>query len=258
MRANTAKGFRLLKRQHKRSRRRRARLIECITFAACILISGYHPAPNKETPIHTKVDHLVYATPDLARGVEKIERLLGARAVPGGQHPGAGTRNALIGLGDETYLEIIGPDADQPKPARPRRFGIDELQAPRLVTWAAKGTDLEAIVENAKNRGIDLGQVQSGSRRRPDGVLLSWHLTVSPALNEGGIVPFLIDWGSTAHPAATLPKGCVLADLRAEHPDANRVRGGLSVLGLDLPVVSGPVPALIATIKTPHGKVELR
>jgi len=247
-----------LERQDKRSRRLRASLTECITFAACILIFGCHPAPNKETPILTKIDHLVFATPDLAAGVAQVERLLGVSAVPGGQHPGWGTRNALIGLGDNTYLEIIGPDPDQPKPDRPRRFGIDDLKAPRLVTWAAKGSDLEALVENAKRHGLDLGQVQAGSRRRPDGALLSWHLTVSPALNEGGIVPFFIDWGETPQPAASLPRGCLLIALRAENPDPNRVQAELSALGLNLRVDSGSTPAIIATIRTPNGDVELR
>jgi hypothetical protein len=212
----------------------------------------------KEQAVLSRIDHLVYATPNLATSVEQIEQLLGVRAVPGGQHPGAGTRNALIGLGDETYLEIIGPDPDQPKPARPRRFGIDELKSPRLVTWAVKGADLEGIVENAKRHGVDLGQVQSGSRRRPDGVLLSWRLTVSPALTANGIVPFFIDWDKTPHPAAALPKGCVLVALRTEHPDANRIQADLSALGLNLRVDAGSAPALIATIRTPHGDVELR
>ena len=229
-----------------------------VGLAVFFLLSFSDRTPGKEPSLLPRIDHLVYATPNLASGVEQIERLLGVRAVPGGQHPGGGTRNALIRLGDETYLEIIGPDTDQPKPLQPRRFGIDELKAPRLVTWAVKGADLEAIVENAKSRGVDLGQIQSGSRRRPDGVLLSWRLTVSPLLTADGIVPFFIDWGQTPHPAATLPKGCVLVALRAEHPDAVRVRGALSFLGLDLLVAPGSGPALIATIKTPHGNVELR
>jgi hypothetical protein len=205
-----------------------------------------------------KVDHLVYAAPDLAVAIAHVERLLGVKAIPGGQHPGGGTRNALIGLGEKAYLEIIGPDPDQPTPPRPRRFGIDDLKSPRLVTWAAKGTDLEGIVRNAKSHGLDLGQVQAGSRRRPDGLLLSWHLTVSPALTEGGVVPFFIDWGRTEHPAASLPKGCSLVALRAEHPDAKRVQTELSGLGLNVRVAAGSAPAIIATIRTPNGDVELR
>lgn len=211
-----------------------------------------------ENPLIAKIDHLVFATPNLAAGVEQVEKLLGVKTVPGGQHPGAGTRNALIRLGELTYLEIIGPDPDQQKPTSSRRFDIDDLKSSRLVTWAAKSTDLDALVRNAKQHGVNLGQVQAGSRRRPDGVLLAWRLTVSRASNAGGIIPFFIDWGTTEHPASSLPKGCTLVALRAEHPDADRVRAELSSLGLTLRVDARPAPALIATIHTPTGDVELR
>ena len=205
-----------------------------------------------------KVDHLVFATPDLSAGVAQVERLLGVKAVQGGQHPGGGTRNALIRLGEGSYLEIIGPDPDQPKPLRPRRFTIDDLKAPRLVTWAAKSADLETVVANAKKNGVELGFIQAGSRKRPDGVLLSWRLTVSPELTGDGLVPFFIDWGKTSHPAANLPKDCSLVALRAVHPDAKRIQAELSALGLKLRVDAGAAPALIATIRTPRGDVELR
>ncbi len=231
--------------------------IASVGIAACFFARA-HGQQQMRNDLLSKVDHLIYATPDLASGIKEVERLLGVKAIPGGQHPGAGTRNALIGLGDNTYLEIIGPDPDQPKPDQPRRFGIDQLKAPQLVTWAAKGKDLEGIVESARSHGLDLGQVQAGSRRRPDGVLLSWHLTVSPALTEGGVVPFFIDWGATSHPAAGLPKGCLLVALRAVHPDSKRVQAELATVGLTLSVDRGSSPSLIATIRTPNGEVDLR
>ena len=226
-------------------------------IAACVL-AGADANQQMKTELMDRVDHLVYATPDLAAGVERVEKLLGVKAVAGGQHPGGGTRNALIRLGDESYLEIIGPDPDQPKPPRPRRFNIDELKLPQLVTWAAKGNDLETIVENAKKNGIGLGQVQAGSRKRPDGVLLAWRLTVSPSLTADGLVPFFIDWGKTPHPAAALPKGCTLVALRAEHPNPKRVQAELAALGLNVVVNPGHGPSLVATIRTPKGEVELR
>lgn len=237
---------------------KREKLIVCSALVMCVLAVSNIAKPEMEDPLIARIDHLVFATPDLAAGVEQVEKLLGVRAVPGGQHPGAGTRNALIRLGELTYLEIIGPDPDQPKPAQPRRFGINELKTPRLVTWAVKSTDLDALVRDARQHGIDLGSVQAGSRSRPDGVLLAWRLTVSRRLTGDGIVPFFIDWGTMQHPSSSLPKHCTLISLRAEHPDARRIQAELSALGLNLRVDARPTPALVATIRTPHGNVELR
>jgi Glyoxalase-like domain len=214
--------------------------------------------PNEQGDSVRRVDHLVYATPDLKLGIDTIEKLLKIRATPGGQHPGAGTRNALVALGPATYLEIIGPDPEQPDPPSPRRFGIDGLKAPRLVTWAAKGQDLEGLVADAARHGVKLGPVGSGSRKRPDGVLLSWRFTSPATVLGDGVVPFFIDWRKTHHPAQTAAAGASLVALRAEHPDAQRVQEMLRGLGLDVPVTSAPAPALIATVDSPNGRVELR
>jgi Glyoxalase-like domain len=206
----------------------------------------------------TRVDHLVYAAPDLAAGVAAVERLLGVRATPGGAHPNRGTRNALISLGARTYIEVIGPDLDQPVPADPRPFRIDELSTPRLVTWSAYESDLEGLLQRAAGSGITLGAIGAGSRTRPDGVLLTWQFTDPRALPADGVVPFFIDWGQTQHPAAGSTFGGRLVDLRAEHPESTGVRAQLAALGLDMAVSDAPAPAIIATIHGQLGPVELR
>ncbi|HEU4691437.1 MAG TPA: VOC family protein [Vicinamibacterales bacterium] len=210
------------------------------------------------TPLLARLDHLVYATPDLGVGIAAIEKLLGVRATPGGQHPGLGTRNALVALGPSSYLEIIGPDPEQPKPTGPLRFGIDDLEAPRIVTWVAKGTDLEQVAKAAAERGVRLGPVIPGSRRRPDGVVLAWRYTDPNTVVADRIVPFLIDWGTSPHPSASAARGATLIDVRAEHPDAERVQKMLEVLALPLRVQKGSAPAIIATIDSPRGRIELR
>ena len=73
-----------------------------------------------------------------------------------------------------------------------------------------------------------------------------------------GLVPFLIDWGDTAHPALSTPPGCTLRSLRARHPDPSAVTPSLEALGVELEVGVGPEPALIATLDTPNGTLELR
>ena len=52
-------------------------------------------AQDTSSSILSKVDHLIYATPDLDMTIAEMERRLGVKAAPGGQQPGRGTRNAL-------------------------------------------------------------------------------------------------------------------------------------------------------------------
>lgn len=206
------------------------------------------------------VDHIVYGTPDLDLGIQRIEEALGVRATAGGQHPGRGTRNALIALGPGRYLEIIGPDPEQPNPPAPRTFGIDGLKVPRLVAWAARASDLDRQVNEARRQGVAVGDVAAGSRKRPDGLLLSWRYMAPQAamLLGGGVVPFWIDWGETPHPSGNAPAGATLVGLRAEHPEPERLRSILQKMGIPLPVSAGPRPALMATIDSPRGRVEIR
>ena len=131
-------------------------------WAACA--RPWTATPRAAAGLLSQIDHLVYATPDLALGIDTADKLFGVRATPGGQHPGEGTRNALIALGPTSYFEIIGPDPEQPSPERGRRFGIDDLKAPRLTTWVAKGKDLQAFADNALVHGVFLVRMASSSR----------------------------------------------------------------------------------------------
>jgi hypothetical protein len=235
-----------------------SRRIRPAALAALALLAVARMTAQSSDTLLTVVDHLVYATPDLQLGIDRIETLLGVRASAGGQHPGRGTRNALLSLGPGAYLEIIGPDPEQPAPAQPRPFGIDDLREPRLMAWAAKGSGLEQLAREAARGGVMLGAVISGSRRRTDGVMLSWRYTDPRTVVADGIVPFFIDWGRTPHPSASAAPGASLVAFRAEHPDPQRVQNTLSRLGIDLAVRRGSRAALIAVVSRPRGRVELR
>ena len=204
------------------------------------------------------VDHLVWGGPDLEQEIDRFEQWTGVRAVLGGRHPGEGTRNALIRLGPTKYLELIGPDLTETRPPHPRWFGLDAVTEPRLITWAAKSPDLDARVPAARAAGVPLGEVRSGQRELSSGRVLSWRFTYPNMRVGGGLVPFLIDWGDSPHPAQTAPSEIELLDLRAEHPDPAAIIEWLRPLGLELPVVAGEAPVLIATLDTPHGHLELR
>ncbi|MBI2965018.1 MAG: VOC family protein [Chloroflexi bacterium] len=204
------------------------------------------------------LDHVVYGTRDVARSVHELERLLGVRAAPGGRHPGRGTHNALMSLGGERYLEIIGPDPAQPGFQGILPFGLDDLTDPKIVTWAAKAPDLEARVYAARAQGYDPGEILPRSRELPNGTVLKWRLTAAGESHPNWLVPFLIDWGDSPHPSRTAPAGLTLERLRAIHPDPEGTRKLLEALGVELEIERGSSVQLIAHINAVRGAVEMR
>lgn len=204
------------------------------------------------------MDHLVFASPDLDEGVRYVEELLGVKTAPGGRHDGLGTRNRLIGLGPDCYMEVVAPDPDQPEPSGPRWFGLDDLPRRRLVSWCVKSADLLDTVERGRAAGIDLGELKTGGRVTPDGSRLAWTFSDPWADRAGGVIPFFIDWGDTSHPARSLGQPCTFQSVRLEHPDADMVRRWCTALALDVQVDTGERPAVIARIDSPNGLVELR
>jgi hypothetical protein len=204
------------------------------------------------------LDHLVYATVNLADSVDELNSRFGVALTPGGRHVRFGTRNFLADLGDSRYLEVIGPDPEQPTPDGPRPFGIDDLPGPRLVTWAARVTDLDEAVRRAHAAGYDPGPIIAMSRDSPDGARLRWRMALPPAGGGlGGLVPLLIDWTDAVHPSRTAASGMRLLSLTGFHPDVALVGRCLTALGEELDLQERPEPGLHAVIDTPAGKVDL-
>ena len=95
------------------------------------------------TEVPTMLDHILLGCSDLDHGIEFVEQRTGVRAAFGGVHPGRGTRNALLSLGERRYLEIIAPDPGQSDTAD--TYALRKLTEPRLVHWAAHPGDLDAV-----------------------------------------------------------------------------------------------------------------
>ena len=206
-----------------------------------------------------ELDHIVFASPDVEAGVARIETLTGVRAVVGGQHIGRGTHNSLLTFDDRTYFEIIGADPDQPKPERPRGFGLDDLNAPKLVAYAIHPTGNETLEDLAsviRAHGFDPGSMIDMSRQKPDGDLLAWRLATGGDTAHGlsGAVPFAIDWLGAPSPATSLPSMGHLQRLVVQHDDP-RVAGLVEALGLadSVDVVAGP-PGLSVTMTSLTGE----
>jgi Glyoxalase-like domain len=222
------------------------------TLAASLLLRGEVPVSLPE-----KLDHILLGVSDLQGGIDFVDKHTGVRAIFGGVHPGRGTQNALLSLGERRYLEIIAPDPAQPGVKNPLASNLQSLTAPRLVGWAAHPGSISAFAGKLRGAGIKFEGPTPGSRQRPDGQLLKWQ-TLMIADTESGLLPFFIEWSQdSVHPSVDAPKGCTLLSFAAETPEPEIFAARLKTLGLDLPVKKGQQARLRAVISGPKGNLEM-
>jgi hypothetical protein len=200
------------------------------------------------------IDHLMWAVPNLAAGVDRLESLTGVRAAAGGTHPGMGTANALLGLGPGVYLEVIGPD---PALDEPTGFGaiLATLVEPELRSWAIRTDDIAGACAALAAAGWPT-EPRAMTRTTPEGTTLAWHVAMVPDRPIGDRWPFLIDWGTSPHPSEGAPQGGTLDALTVVDPDAGELARVLRAVSCDIEVSAGS-PALSARLRTARGTVDL-
>ena len=198
------------------------------------------------------LDHILLGCSDLDSAISFVEERTGVRAAFGGVHPGRGTRNALLALGERSYLEIIAPD---PKQAGVEQYPvITKLAEPRLIGWAAHRDDLDEFAEQLRKQGIEFEGPQAGSRQRPDGKLLRWR-ALRLKDDHGGLLPFFIEWSrDSVHPSVDAPKGCTLTRFEAATPQREDLLHAIPRVQLDLHVQTFDHPSLRATVSSPMGQ----
>ena len=227
-----------------------SRRIFLATTVGAITAPRVSQGPNS---VPVCLDHILLGSSDLDRGIEFVFKQVGVRAVFGGVHPGRGTCNALLSLGDTHYLEIIAPD-----PAQLQAQDLSSLRSltePRIVGWAAHPGNLEAFAARVRKEGVGVDGPQPGSRKRPDGRTLEWK-TLQMKDNHAGLLPFFIEWGvATVHPSADAPAGAKLTDFGLASPDAVDVERLCKLLDLDASVRQAEKPQLRAQISGPHGQM---
>lgn len=201
------------------------------------------------------LDHILLGCSDLALGIAFVEERTGVRATFGGVHPGRGTQNALISLGEprreelnpRRYLEIIAPD---PRQSSVGQYSvITKLKEPRLIGWAAHRDDLDQFAAKLRQEGIKVEGPQPGSRQRPDGEVLHWK-ALRLKDDHGGLLPFFIEWSKDSlHPSVDAPGGCHLESFEILTPDADALAKTADQLGLGVAISRAAESQIRSVIK---------
>jgi hypothetical protein len=208
-----------------------------------------------EDEVPALLDHILLGCNDLDRGIEFVEENTGVRPAIGGVHPGRGTRNALLSLGERRYLEIIAPD-----PAQSEIVHYPQLRSmtdPRLIGWAVHPPDITAVAKQLRENQVAFQGPDGGSRKRPDGRVLTWK-TINLADDRHGLLPFFIEWSAdSVHPSKDAPAHCTLDYFEIMSADPEELAAAFKRIGLDLRVQRSDKARLHALISGTKGDLRL-
>jgi len=136
-----------------------------------------------------RLDHVVYAVPDLDEAAVRFREEFGLDSTEGGRHERWGTANRIVPLGDQ-YLELVAA-VDEPTAAE-TAFGRGVLERASggggWFTIAAVADDLDAVALRLR---LEVG---SGSRTRPDGQTVRWRMAGLDDPRREPWMPFFMTW----------------------------------------------------------------
>ena len=154
-----------------------------------------------------RLDHVILAVADLDAAARSTARLLGRSPSWRGEHPGAGTANALFRL-ENTTLELLSPAGAGPTGEALRRWLSAHGEGP--VGLAFGTDDAAACRAQLAERGLEPGPVEQGMGRDVEsGAFREWLRVALPVARTRGVVLFAIQQLS---PAELLPRMPAVGD----------------------------------------------
>ena len=222
-----------------------------------LAVTSFALAANAEEDddVPALLDHIILGCSDLDKGIEFVRDGTGVLPAMGGVHPGRGTRNALLSLGERRYLEIIAPDPAQTEIVHFPQ--IRSMKDPRLIGWAAHPPDIAALAKQLQENKVEFTGPSDGSRKRPDGRVLNWK-TINLADDRHGLLPFFIEWSADSiHPSKDAPAKCTLDYFEILSADPQDLAATLKRIGIDFPVQRSDKTRLQVMITGPKGDLRL-
>jgi catechol 2,3-dioxygenase-like lactoylglutathione lyase family enzyme len=181
------------------------------------------------------IDHVVIAVRDLAAASDDYARL-GFTVIPGGEHTGGATHNALISFADGAYFELIAfREPDRPQD---HKWWATFAKGEGTVDFALLSESVDFEGDRLTQAGIALDGPHDGGRMRPDGQHIAWR---NLGLKTPGVpLPFMIE--DVTNRELRVPAGAA-----SEHELGVSGVAGLVMLVADLDPASAPYETLLDT-----------
>jgi hypothetical protein len=203
-----------------------------------------------------EIDHVLFAVDDLPAAAQAMEAGHGLSSIEGGRHPGWGTANRIVPLGD-AYLELVAI-VDQTEAAQ-SLFGSWVASAAGTLGgpfgWAVRTPRLDDV---AHRLGLT---VSAGSRLDRSGRPLRWRLAgVEQAADEPSL-PFFIEWEAGTPLPGRAPRADPVGALKIVSlrltGDADRLAAWLGCRDMPITVRSGAPAVTGITLAGSAGEIVL-
>ena len=192
-----------------------------------------------------RVDHVSYAAEHdgLQATAERLSKLIGVDPVDGGIHPRFGTRNVILPLAHDRYVEVVEvldhPASDKAPFGQAVRARSENGGG--WLGWVVAVDDIKPVEERIGRQSVE------GNRHRPDGVELKWRQLGVKGLISDPQLPFFVQWEDRSlHPSVGAHTEVTIEGLQIAG-DPARVREWL-----DLPP-EGTSTVIDFTFVAPHG-----
>ncbi|MEM6898545.1 MAG: VOC family protein [Pseudomonadota bacterium] len=196
------------------------------------------------------VDHIGYVAPDIDAAIDQIEDQTGVRPMVVGIF--GAQKRAVLRLGDEAFLEILGPAPGTTEPLDPLMQAAVELPEPQILFWYMAVSDFDTYANHTASVGHALQMEQTVNRggyhyriAGPDGII------------NAPVVPWVIHWMAKMQELANAPSIGTLKTIQLHHPEPNRIQPVLNRLQIDLQVEDGARPMVALEIETANGMLRL-
>lgn len=213
-----------------------------------------------------RIDHVSYAAgPDgLRETAARLGEQLGVTPFDGGVHPRFGTRNVVLPLAENRYLEVVEcldhPASDKAPFGQAVR--TRSAKGGGWMAWVVAVDDLTPVEERLGRGAVD------GHRHTPEGVELLWKQIGVKNVIDHGNLPFFVKWVSApeSHPSRLAESGCRLTGLTiGGEPPVVRAWLGLGdtaertfETSVEFGFVEDDEPCLYdVTFEAPHGVVTI-
>lgn len=146
-----------------------------------------------------RLDHISYVAPhnQLVDVVQRLGSRVGAAFTDGGIHPRFGTRNFILPLKNNHYIEVVCPLEHPAAEVSPFGRAVSQRasEGGGWLTWVVATDDISRVETQLGRTAVE------GSRRRPDGKELKWKQIGILGTLEDSQLPFFIQWLTQDHPS---------------------------------------------------------